>query len=120
MACHGAVIPLCVCVSVCLSVSACLCEQEAQHCVCASLCLFVIPLRFACITVVRLTHTPYRCLSLSFFVHFFFFFSVSVSPGRLVRAKRMVVAANPTEVDYTDSSIPIEWDGKSGSHCSIL
>ncbi|XP_029366689.1 NADH dehydrogenase [ubiquinone] 1 alpha subcomplex assembly factor 2 [Echeneis naucrates] len=30
--------------------------------------------------------------------------------GRLVRAKRMVVAANPTEYEYTEGSIPIEWD----------
>ncbi|XP_029017600.1 NADH dehydrogenase [ubiquinone] 1 alpha subcomplex assembly factor 2 isoform X2 [Betta splendens] len=30
--------------------------------------------------------------------------------GRLVRAKRMVVAANPTEYEYMEGSIPIEWD----------
>ncbi|TMS03872.1 NADH dehydrogenase [ubiquinone] 1 alpha subcomplex assembly factor 2 [Larimichthys crocea] len=30
--------------------------------------------------------------------------------GRLVRAKRMVVAANPTEYEYIEGSIPIEWD----------
>ncbi|XP_068422573.1 NADH dehydrogenase [ubiquinone] 1 alpha subcomplex assembly factor 2 [Clinocottus analis] len=30
--------------------------------------------------------------------------------GRLVRAKRMVEAANPTEYEYTESSIPTEWD----------
>ncbi|XP_040898428.1 NADH dehydrogenase [ubiquinone] 1 alpha subcomplex assembly factor 2 [Toxotes jaculatrix] len=30
--------------------------------------------------------------------------------GRLIRAKRMVVAANPTEYEYTASSLPTEWD----------
>lgn len=30
--------------------------------------------------------------------------------GRLVRAKRMVVAANPTEYEYMEGSIPMEWD----------
>lgn len=30
--------------------------------------------------------------------------------GRLVRAKRMVEAANPTEYEYIEGSIPIEWD----------
>uniref|UniRef100_A0A3B4YAC6 NADH:ubiquinone oxidoreductase complex assembly factor 2 n=1 Tax=Seriola lalandi dorsalis TaxID=1841481 RepID=A0A3B4YAC6_SERLL len=30
--------------------------------------------------------------------------------GRLVRAKRMVVAANPTEYEYIEGSIPMEWD----------
>ncbi|KAM7391457.1 hypothetical protein PAMP_022146 [Pampus punctatissimus] len=30
--------------------------------------------------------------------------------GRLVRAKRMVEAANPTENEYIEGSIPIEWD----------
>ncbi|XP_076587004.1 NADH dehydrogenase [ubiquinone] 1 alpha subcomplex assembly factor 2 [Chaetodon auriga] len=30
--------------------------------------------------------------------------------GRLVRAKRMVVAANPTEYEYVEGSIPMEWD----------
>ncbi|XP_035514641.1 NADH dehydrogenase [ubiquinone] 1 alpha subcomplex assembly factor 2 [Morone saxatilis] len=30
--------------------------------------------------------------------------------GRLVRAKRMVVAANPTEFEYIEGSIPMEWD----------
>ncbi|KAM9359877.1 NADH dehydrogenase [ubiquinone] 1 alpha subcomplex assembly factor 2 [Symphorus nematophorus] len=30
--------------------------------------------------------------------------------GRIVRAKRMVVAANPTEYEYTEGSIPMEWD----------
>ncbi|KAG7489420.1 NADH dehydrogenase [ubiquinone] 1 alpha subcomplex assembly factor 2 [Solea senegalensis] len=30
--------------------------------------------------------------------------------GRVVRAKRMVEAANATEYEYTEGSIPIEWD----------
>uniref|UniRef100_UPI0037E77526 NADH dehydrogenase [ubiquinone] 1 alpha subcomplex assembly factor 2 n=1 Tax=Semicossyphus pulcher TaxID=241346 RepID=UPI0037E77526 len=30
--------------------------------------------------------------------------------GRMVRAKRMVVAANPTEFEYTEGNIPMEWD----------
>ncbi|XP_077418432.1 NADH dehydrogenase [ubiquinone] 1 alpha subcomplex assembly factor 2 [Vanacampus margaritifer] len=30
--------------------------------------------------------------------------------GRLVRAKRMVEAPNPTECEYIEGSIPIEWD----------
>ncbi|XP_029915902.1 NADH dehydrogenase [ubiquinone] 1 alpha subcomplex assembly factor 2 [Myripristis murdjan] len=30
--------------------------------------------------------------------------------GRVVRAKRMVVAANPTEYQYMEGSIPLEWD----------
>ncbi|XP_038560417.1 NADH dehydrogenase [ubiquinone] 1 alpha subcomplex assembly factor 2 [Micropterus salmoides] len=30
--------------------------------------------------------------------------------GRPVRAKRMVVAANPTEYEYIEGSIPMEWD----------
>lgn len=30
--------------------------------------------------------------------------------GRVVRAKRMVVAANPTEYQYMEGSIPQEWD----------
>lgn len=30
--------------------------------------------------------------------------------GRLVRAKRMVVPANPTECEYVEGSIPMEWD----------
>lgn len=30
--------------------------------------------------------------------------------GRSVRAKRMVVAANPTEYEYMEGSIPSEWD----------
>uniref|UniRef100_A0A3Q3VLQ4 Uncharacterized protein n=1 Tax=Mola mola TaxID=94237 RepID=A0A3Q3VLQ4_MOLML len=29
---------------------------------------------------------------------------------RVVRAKRMVVAANPTEYEYMEGSIPMEWD----------
>lgn len=34
----------------------------------------------------------------------------------------MVVAANPTEYEYIEGSIPMEWDGKSGlqHHCYIL
>ncbi|TKS78535.1 Mimitin, mitochondrial [Collichthys lucidus] len=34
----------------------------------------------------------------------------SVTERRLVRAKRMVVAANSTEYEYIEGSIPIEWD----------
>ncbi|XP_037633322.1 NADH dehydrogenase [ubiquinone] 1 alpha subcomplex assembly factor 2 isoform X2 [Sebastes umbrosus] len=30
--------------------------------------------------------------------------------GRSVRARRMVEAANPTEYEYTEGSIPMEWD----------
>ncbi|XP_042343890.1 NADH dehydrogenase [ubiquinone] 1 alpha subcomplex assembly factor 2 [Plectropomus leopardus] len=30
--------------------------------------------------------------------------------GRLIRAKRMVVAANPSEYEYIEGSIPMEWD----------
>ncbi|XP_062237755.1 NADH dehydrogenase [ubiquinone] 1 alpha subcomplex assembly factor 2 isoform X1 [Platichthys flesus] len=30
--------------------------------------------------------------------------------GRLVRSKRMVEAANPTEYEYIEGSIPMEWD----------
>ncbi|XP_030000356.1 NADH dehydrogenase [ubiquinone] 1 alpha subcomplex assembly factor 2 [Sphaeramia orbicularis] len=30
--------------------------------------------------------------------------------GRLVRAKRMVEAANPAEYEYMEGSIPMEWD----------
>lgn len=30
--------------------------------------------------------------------------------GRLVRAKRVVEAANPTEYEYMEGSLPIEWD----------
>ncbi|KAI4820326.1 NADH dehydrogenase [ubiquinone] 1 alpha subcomplex assembly factor 2 [Pseudochaenichthys georgianus] len=30
--------------------------------------------------------------------------------GRLVRARRMVVAANVTEYEYVEGSIPMEWD----------
>lgn len=40
---------------------------------------------------------------------FSFFF-----PGRVVRAKRIVEAANPNEFEYTEGSIPMEWDGESG------
>ncbi|KAJ0067621.1 hypothetical protein NL108_008943, partial [Boleophthalmus pectinirostris] len=29
---------------------------------------------------------------------------------RAVRAKRMVEAANPSEFEYMEGSIPIEWD----------
>ncbi|AWP07277.1 putative mimitin mitochondrial isoform 2 [Scophthalmus maximus] len=31
-------------------------------------------------------------------------------PGRHVRAKRMVEAANPNEHEYMEGSIPMEWD----------
>lgn len=30
--------------------------------------------------------------------------------GRVVRAKRLVVAANPSEYEYMEGNIPIEWD----------
>ncbi|XP_008289583.1 NADH dehydrogenase [ubiquinone] 1 alpha subcomplex assembly factor 2 [Stegastes partitus] len=30
--------------------------------------------------------------------------------GRITRAKRIVVAANPAEDEYTEGSIPMEWD----------
>uniref|UniRef100_A0A8C6UYK1 NADH:ubiquinone oxidoreductase complex assembly factor 2 n=1 Tax=Neogobius melanostomus TaxID=47308 RepID=A0A8C6UYK1_9GOBI len=30
--------------------------------------------------------------------------------GRVVRSKRLVEAANPSEFEYTEGSIPIEWD----------
>ncbi|XP_071392304.1 NADH dehydrogenase [ubiquinone] 1 alpha subcomplex assembly factor 2 [Centroberyx affinis] len=30
--------------------------------------------------------------------------------GRMVRAKRLVVAANPTEYEYMEGNIPLEWD----------
>ncbi|KAK7934287.1 hypothetical protein WMY93_005183 [Mugilogobius chulae] len=30
--------------------------------------------------------------------------------GRLVRAKRTMEAANPSEYEYMEGSIPIEWD----------
>uniref|UniRef100_A0AAZ3SN43 NADH:ubiquinone oxidoreductase complex assembly factor 2 n=1 Tax=Oncorhynchus tshawytscha TaxID=74940 RepID=A0AAZ3SN43_ONCTS len=30
--------------------------------------------------------------------------------GRIVRAKRMVVAVNPTEFEYLEGNIPSEWD----------
>ena len=35
-----------------------------------------------------------------------------LSLGSMVRAKRMVVASNPTEFEYLEGSIPSEWDGK--------
>lgn len=44
-----------------------------------------------------------------FFLCFCFFF-----PGRIVRAKRIVEAANAKEYEYMEGSIPMEWDGKSG------
>ena len=48
---------------------------------------------------------------------FLFFF-----PGRLARAKRIVVVANPTEHEYMEGSIPMEWDGEFGLQhpCRIL
>ncbi|KAK9523343.1 hypothetical protein VZT92_019741 [Zoarces viviparus] len=36
--------------------------------------------------------------------------SVYLRVCRLVRAKRMVEAANPTEYEYIEGSIPMEWD----------
>ncbi|CAG10887.1 unnamed protein product [Tetraodon nigroviridis] len=33
-----------------------------------------------------------------------------IGRGRLVRAKRIVVAANPSEYEYVEGSIPTEWD----------
>uniref|UniRef100_A0A1A8G7L5 NADH dehydrogenase (Ubiquinone) 1 alpha subcomplex, assembly factor 2 n=1 Tax=Nothobranchius korthausae TaxID=1143690 RepID=A0A1A8G7L5_9TELE len=56
----------------------------------ASLCIYIL-LHFVCIILTLAS--------------FFFVF-----PGRHVRAKRMVVAANPAEHEYTEGSIPIEWD----------
>lgn len=46
----------------------------------------------------------------------FFFFSLLLFffPGRIVRAKRIVEAANAKEYEYMEGSIPMEWDGKSG------
>ncbi|XP_034727526.1 NADH dehydrogenase [ubiquinone] 1 alpha subcomplex assembly factor 2 isoform X2 [Etheostoma cragini] len=35
---------------------------------------------------------------------------MQLTAGRLVRAKRMVVAANPNEYEYIEGSIPTEWD----------
>lgn len=68
--------------------------MSAPLCVC-------IPLRFVCIIV---EHLPLVVFLILF---------VGV-PGRVVRAKRMVVAANPTEYEYMEGSIPMEWDGRSG------
>lgn len=34
--------------------------------------------------------------------------------GKHLRAKRMVEAANPSEYEYAEGSIPMEWDGKFG------
>lgn len=73
---------------------------DTEHCVCASLCLFV----FLCVLYASLLGITISLMLLFFFFGF---------PGRLVRAKRMVVAANPTEYEYIEGSIPIEWDGKS-------
>lgn len=52
-----------------------------------------------------------------FFIYFFFPF-----PGRQIRAKRMVEAANPAEYEYMEGSIPIEWEGTFGLQnlCRIL
>lgn len=71
-----------------------------------------IPLRFVYIIVehIHRTHAPSRCL----------LFLVVCFLGRLVRAKRIVVAANPTEHEYIEGSIPMEWDGKSGLQHRIL
>lgn len=101
MACHSAVIPLCICVSV----SVRLCKQETESIVSALCVCFVVFSRFVCIVVghLYLTLVSSCCL--------FFFLS---SPGRILRAKRTVEAANPKEYEYVEGSIPIEWDGKSG------
>lgn len=57
-----------------------------------------------------LSHSCFLMLS------FFFFFSLLLFffPGRIVRAKRIVEAANAKEYEYMEGSIPMEWDGKSG------
>lgn len=69
---------------------------------CLRLFVFVcVPSRSQCAVVEHL------CLTLASSRCLFF-------PGRVTRAKRMVVAANPAEYEYAEGSIPIEWDGKSG------
>lgn len=113
MACHSAVIPLCICVSVCLS-AFCVSVQtgDGEHCLCASVCLFV----FLCVLYASLLS-----ISISLVLPLAVLFLFVCFPGKLIRAKRMVVAANPTEYEYTEGSIPMEWDGKSGllHHCYI-
>ena len=82
-----------------------------------SLCLFVFSFAFFSSYASPLSNLPSHShyLSLSVFFFLFFFFL----PGRVVHAKRMVETANPTEYEYIEGSIPIEWDGKSGPqhHC---
>ncbi|XP_062237757.1 NADH dehydrogenase [ubiquinone] 1 alpha subcomplex assembly factor 2 isoform X3 [Platichthys flesus] len=48
------------------------------------------------------SRTPSRCLPQSSYVRSRY--------RRLVRSKRMVEAANPTEYEYIEGSIPMEWD----------
>uniref|UniRef100_A0A1A8N0Q7 NADH dehydrogenase (Ubiquinone) 1 alpha subcomplex, assembly factor 2 n=1 Tax=Nothobranchius pienaari TaxID=704102 RepID=A0A1A8N0Q7_9TELE len=62
----------------------------------ASLCIYIL-LHFVCIIF---KHVHQLTLASFFFVF----------PGRHVRAKRIVEAANPAEHEYTEGSIPIEWD----------
>lgn len=90
----------------CLSVSLRLREQETESIV-SALCVCPVS-RFVCIVVgcLYLTLVSSCCL---FFCLLLFFF-----PGRIVRAKRIVEAANAKEYEYMEGSIPMEWDGKSG------
>lgn len=113
MACHSAVIPLCI---LCVCASVCVCELETESIVSAPLCVCFNSFAFC-------THHCWASLS-----HYCSISqssptcSFAFSSGRLVRAKRLVVAANPTEYEYTESSIPMEWEGKSGlqHHSHIL
>lgn len=54
------------------------------------------------------------CLFWVFFLLSVTFFLFVSFPGRLIRAKRIVEAANPTEYEYIEGNIPMEWDGESG------
>lgn len=80
---------------------------------CIHLCVCVCV--FLCVLYASLLSISHSCrLSLNF-SHLFCF------PGRMVRAKRLVVAANPTEYEYMEGSIPSEWDGRSGlQHHHVL
>lgn len=91
----------------CLSVSVRLREQETESIV-SALCVCPVS-RFVCIVVGRLYLTLVSSCCLFFFSLLLFFF-----PGRIVRAKRIVEAANAKEYEYMEGSIPMEWDGKSG------
>lgn len=61
-------------------------------------------------------HRCWASLSHSCFLMLSFFFSLLLFffPGRIVRAKRIVEAANAKEYEYMEGNIPMEWDGKSG------